>query len=145
MNFGKSTKRIDMKNKMAIETQFASPDDKFTLSIEDDGEVCYAYLFSGAEIIGVVWLYNRVKTPSSFPNRKRGLPLLNIESAVLENGFEVPKSESDFEATFKVREGVFECAIYCRKKLLAVVGEGDFPGWCMNAKEDCSLALKLSD
>ena len=43
---------------------FVSPCGLFTLTLDDDGKVAYAYLKRGGTICGDVWLYNRCPTPT---------------------------------------------------------------------------------
>ncbi len=57
----------------------------YSLVIEDDGRVCYAYLLKGQEIIGDVWLYNQDKTPAAVNwKSSEELPFLNPSEFVNE-------------------------------------------------------------
>lgn len=42
---------------------FCSTEPEYSVVIEDDDKVCYAYLYFNKEIIGDVWLYNNVESP----------------------------------------------------------------------------------
>ena len=44
--------------------QFRSPDPRYSVVIEDDGRVAYAYLLHDDEIVGDVWLYNHGPAPA---------------------------------------------------------------------------------
>jgi hypothetical protein len=115
----------------------------YSVMVEDNGEVCYAYFLSDSQTTGFVWLYNRGQAPDTISGT-RNEPVKNPRKYVLDLDFQPADSVQDFEAIWKVREGIPECALYLRQKLLAVVGNGDNPGWNINAKSDGPFALSLA-
>src|SRR3569833_3426943 len=52
-------------------------DDYYSTVIEDDGRVCYAYLYEGEDIIGDVWLYNQQQAPATSFWRAEDMLFLN--------------------------------------------------------------------
>ncbi|WP_312524538.1 hypothetical protein [Sphingobacterium multivorum] len=68
-------------------TKYISNDHpEFAVLIEDDDKVCYAYLLNEERIVGDIWLYNSVPTPSEPEWHKRdNLPFLNPAAFVKEN------------------------------------------------------------
>lgn len=116
---------------------YTHPEDKEAcVEIHDDGKVAYAYFRRADKIVGYVWLYNRVP----FYLRERGDPPLNPEAQVDPEHFHLPEKEADFSVAWIRHDNVLECGIYVRRRLLAVVGDGDRPGWCILAGKDSSLA-----
>ncbi|KKO89048.1 hypothetical protein AAW12_23070 [Sphingobacterium sp. Ag1] len=72
---------------MGILTRYVSNDrPEFAVLIEDDDKVCYAYLLIESKIVGDIWLYNSVPTPSDPEwHKKENLPFLNPVEFVKEN------------------------------------------------------------
>ena len=63
---------------------------EYSIVIDDDGRVCYAYLLSNKKIIGDVWLYNKSQAPMHTDwNNKNEMPFLNPIEFVL-SGNEIP-------------------------------------------------------
>src|SRR3569623_677993 len=65
-SYSRSTaKRTELKTDMPeILIQFVCEfDENYTVMVEDDGRVAYAYLMEYGDIIGDVWLYNVDKAP----------------------------------------------------------------------------------
>jgi hypothetical protein len=121
----------------------------WSLVIDDDGEVCYAYLCRGREIVGDVWLYNRAPTPLELPwevgDAKDGMPFLNPAPYVREPDFALPAGEDDFRVESEIDEAgsPVSVSIFVKGKLLARLGPGDLPGYSRLARTDGPLALAL--
>jgi len=114
-----------------LEVHLSYPGDlSVRVSVVDDGRVAYAYFVRDEKILGWVWLYNRGTEQGREPPF-RGAPPRNAPEFIDEGSFEPPTDENQFEACWLVREGRLEAALYIRRKLHAVVGEGDKPGWCV--------------
>lgn len=62
---------------------FCKTNQSYSLIIEDDGRVAYAYLLLNEEIIGDLWLYNQEETPSfSDWSNPDNMPFLNSQQFV---------------------------------------------------------------
>lgn len=72
---------------------------EFSVIIEDDGRVCYAYLLLRQEIIGDVWLYNQSATPIQTAWNREDMPFLNpVEYIKEELGIPPITSEKEIKA-----------------------------------------------
>ncbi|MDO6435237.1 hypothetical protein Q4E93_31765 [Flavitalea sp. BT771] len=113
---------------------------KYSVVIEDDGRVCYAYLLLERSIVSDVWLYNQDETPSRPPWASTGiLPFLNPkEFAVDDPHFGPIRNEDDIkiECTSSDLETLMEARILINGRLAAVLKPGCKPGWSVNAKKD---------
>lgn len=62
---------------------FCDTDKRYSVVVEDDGRVCYAYLLLDGEIVADVWLYNSAETPNDIDRQSKGdLPFLNPSTYV---------------------------------------------------------------
>lgn len=129
---------------MLIDFSVAHAESGDSVRVQDDGEVAYAYYLRNGEVIGHVWLYNRavspIEEPWSQPNGAQ--PFLN-PARFANRAEHLPLTSGDFDLRFMHRDGLWTAAIYLRGKILAVVGEAHFPGWCVLAREDGPLALTV--
>lgn len=121
---------------------------QYSIIIEEDGKVCYAYLLFEKNIIGDVWLYNQEPTPTDVPWRsKENMPFLNPMGFAKETN-EIPTIEDESEVRIEWKFLNGECSfgqadILVRGKLVAVLKENSKPGWSLNAKNDGPLARVL--
>ena len=118
-------------------------DSEHAVRVEDDGKVGYAYCVAKDGVDGFVWLYNVAEPPASLEEQGGKAAPLNPPTYVRDVIFHPPQSETDIGFNWVFREGVWECGIYIRSKLHAIVGKGDRPGWCVLAAEDGPLACTL--
>lgn len=56
---------------------FCDQNKVYSIIIEDDGKVAYAYLILAKEIIGDLWLYNNATAPEEINWKQQELPYLN--------------------------------------------------------------------
>src|SRR5579872_3891146 len=49
----------------------------YSIIIEDNGKVCYAYLIYKGDITGDVWLYNQIDAPTKVEWKREEMPFLN--------------------------------------------------------------------
>ncbi len=118
---------------------FDSPAGGYSVTVEADARVAYAYLLENGKIIGDVWLYNVAPTPSSTNWKDRDqMPFLN------------PAPFAGAQDAYDIRNGL-ECRwtgrkveILCGGELVAVLVPGAKPGWSKQAQEDGPLAKTLS-
>lgn len=123
---------------------FCDLNEAYSLIIEDDGRVAYAYLMKYEDIIGDVWLYNQVDAPN-YTNWEDGkMPFLNpieyIEDDMLINPIKYENEISCEWETLVNKEPISEVRIYLRGKLIAKMKPGSKPGWSTIVKKDGPLA-----
>jgi hypothetical protein len=116
--------------------------------IEDDGEVCYAYLRHNEKIVSDAWLYNVAPTPELPPwkDRSRRPPFLNPRQYVVE--FPTIRrilKDDDWRLNWRQEDSTAE--IYVDGALIALLREGAKPGWSIDAASDgpCAKVLQKSD
>ncbi len=124
--------------------QLFSPNASYSVVIEDDGKVAYAYLFYQGKIVGDVWLYNQSSTPLTTDwNRKKNMPFLNSS--------EFLKNSEEFELIATCQELKINCIffenstltaveIFIRDRLIAILKPNEKPGWYTLVKKDGPLA-----
>ncbi len=129
--------------------QFICKQDKrFSVVIDDNSIVCYAYLIKNNEIIGDVWLYNQEPSPNfnEWDFKKDG-PFLNPELYVSDEYKIMPLKEDDLVELnwgFLSTELVF-VEIYFDKRLVALITPESKPGWSIFAKKNGPLAKVLNE
>jgi len=121
---------------------------KYSVVIEDNGRVAYAYLLENDEIIGDVWIYNCDPTPNKpewdIPSK---MPFLNSKTYVAENRIPNIEKESDWHVKWHCNGQVLErVELLCLKEnlLIAVLKPNSKPGWSYFAKKDGPLAKVLN-
>lgn len=124
---------------------FSDECEQFSVIIEDDGKVCYAYLLYEGNIQGDVWLYNQAETPlvTDFSDREE-MPFLNpAEFVKVGIGTDPLSSEEQVKVEWFFNDdsgGLKEAQIFIHDKLIAGIRRGARPGWSMNVKKDGPLA-----
>ncbi len=115
---------------------------EYSAVVEDDGCVAYAYFLVDEKITGLVWLYNSANEQGRTweESREQGLPPRMPDDNVKDPTFAPIASESELEATWVTYLDRREVGIYIRGKVHAAVGEGDYPGSCLNAIADSPMA-----
>lgn len=112
---------------------------EYSVMIEDDDKVCYAYLLIDNEIVGDVWLYNTMKSPVEAEwHSPDNLPFLNPIEFIKEN-----IEPFDDETTININwnsENKVVAQIYISNRLIASLSEGDFPGSSSLVIKDGPLA-----
>ncbi|KKX47233.1 MULTISPECIES: hypothetical protein [Sphingobacterium] len=115
---------------------------EYSLLIEDDGKVCYAYLYINNKIVGDIWLYNTMKSPVKAEwHSPDNLPFLNPIEFIKEN-----IETFDDETNIKIKWGLDNkvvALIYISNRLIARLSEGDFPGSSSLVIKDGPLAIVM--
>jgi len=119
-------------------------DNYYSVVIEDDSRVCYAYLYEGEYIIGDVWLYNQQQAPATSFWRTEDMPFLNPTEYLAKDADIKPitnESEVRCEWTESKDDGLIEVGIYVHDKFIASILAGSKPGWSVLVAKDGPLAL----
>lgn len=122
---------------------FCEFDLHYSIVIEDDGRVAYAYLLEGEDIIGDVWLYNQQEPPQTSFWLPEDRPFLNPKEYLAKDAAIKPiarESEIRCEWTESKDDGLIEVGIYIRDKFIASVAMGSKPGWSVLVAKDGPLA-----
>jgi hypothetical protein len=118
-------------------------DHHYSVLIQDDGRVAYAYLYEGEDIIGDVWLYNQQAAPTISFWRTEDMPFLNPAEYLSKDAAIPPiETESDIrcEWTESLNDGLIEVGISIRGKFIASITSGSKPGWSVLVAKDGPLA-----
>ncbi|SHH75633.1 hypothetical protein SAMN04488109_5171 [Chryseolinea serpens] len=119
--------------------------ERYSVVVEDDHRVCYAYLLQDDKIVGDVWLYNSIADPVSTDWKNReDMPFLN-PIRYIKPGVKIsPVTDTcEIEMVWKMQgQDVSDVDIYVRKDLLAKL-KMSRPGWSTIVSEDGPLAKVL--
>ncbi|MCS4225784.1 hypothetical protein [Sphingobacterium sp. BIGb0165] len=129
---------------MASLAKYVSNDNpEFSVFIEDDDKVCYAYLWKeGEKIIADVWLYNSAPTPVEPEwDSQENLPFLNPIAFVGEN-LEPFNASTIVEVNWEFGDETV-AKIFVSSRLIAKLTEGSCPGWSSLVRKDGPLAQKM--
>lgn len=120
-------------------------DNRFSIIIENDGRVAYAYLLDQDSIIGDVWLYNQINTPNIVDWK-------DIEKAPFLNSLKYTKNDKslisnrfiDSAKTFwNIHKTNVQVLIQFENGLKVILENGAKPGWSNNVFKDGPLAKLL--
>jgi hypothetical protein len=119
-------------------------DDNYSVLIEDDGRVAYAYLLEYGDVIGDVWLYNQEAAPTDSNWANQSSPYLN-PAEYLDKGAAIAPIKNEKEVrcewTESLNDGSIEVGIWLRDKFIAQVSAGSKPGWSVLVIKNGPLAL----
>ena len=118
-------------------------DSYYSVIIEDNGRVAYAYLMEGEDCIGDVWLYNQQEAPKDSDWDKQELPYLNPAEYLNKDTRISPikdKGEIYLEWAESLSDGTIEVSIYLKEKFIAQIITGSKPGWSTLVIKDGPLA-----
>ena len=133
---------------MIFFNQYFNPkNNSYSIIIEDDGRVAYAYLLEKESIIGDVWLYNRATTPEETDwQNKADLPFLNPREYIrFSSKIEHLSEFSDVKIQwFDLGDNVeISAKIFINEKMIAILKGGHKPGWSSMVKKDGPLAKMI--
>ncbi len=139
----------------ALFWQQSSPDGRWTVVVEEDKRVCYAYLYDrhtvdGANpISGEVWLYNLRPAPSvaewTLTDAQDRMPFLNAAEFVAEQ--EASSSVRPEQLDVKWSSdgpGLITADIYVEGALYGRLKPGSKPGWSTMALRRSPIAMPLT-
>jgi len=117
----------------------------YSLIIEDNSRVAYAYLLSERSIISDVWLYNQGETPNKINwNDRNDMPFLNPREYILDNIIPI-KYDSDIDLSWIYQDNLIEVKIYIRRELIAILRPKLFPSFSLLVCKDGPLAKKWNN
>ena len=123
-----------------------SPVSEYSIVIEDDGKVAYAYLLKNKAIISDLWLYNQAETPGDPEWKGRGTPpFLNPAKFVLFELMATPlMNDSKMDVRWELNNSgeVTGVTILLNGSPYGVLRPGAKPAWNIAAK-DGPLAKNL--
>lgn len=122
---------------------FCDGDLKYSVVIEDNGRVAYAYLLYEKEIIADVWLYNSQAAPEQAPwLTEKDMPYENPKEFVKVDATINPiKIDDDVEMECSFENSKLHSVyILIRKEKIAMMKPGSKPGWSTLASIDGPLA-----
>lgn len=123
---------------------FCEANNDYSVIIEDNGRVAYAYLLQGDNITGEVWLYNQQATSEEPEWDKEKMPFLNPPVFIKENIPPVLNSEEiKVDWTLSEEMTFDKVLIFIRHKLVAMLTIGSTPGWSLLVSKDGPLAKKM--
>jgi hypothetical protein len=120
-------------------------DSFYSIVVEDDGRVAYAYLVENEEdITGHVWLYNQLATPTNTVWIESEMPFLNPIEYIGSNQNTKPLTESsEIVVRWELSQNnIIIANLYIRDTLIAKLSPQDFPGWSTMVIKDGPLAKK---
>lgn len=116
----------------------------YSVVVEDDGRVAYAYLCNERKIVADVWLYNRDKSPDEPEWSDRSLaPFANPSAYALE--FDLSPISDKRDVAVAWQNDPISATISIHGKNWAVLREGFKPGYCRLAKKAGPLARPMSE
>ena len=124
---------------------FCPKDGKYSLIIDDNSSVCYAYLLIEREVIGDVWLYNNSETADDVDwSNLELLPFLNPAKFIDSEFTLLPFSEeTPIQIEWQYENDLIRVKISVEDSLIAILEPNKKPGWSKGAIKDGPLALKL--
>jgi len=130
--------------------EFDPVGEDYSVIVEDDGAVCYAYLWHKEKIVADVWLYNRTNTPIDapwkLPNARELLPFKNAKKFVSDDYFKPPESNNEIRAQARLSGQHLLCVdIFFHEKHVATLVPGCKPSFALMAKCNGPLAKLLSE
>jgi len=114
----------------------------FSVVIEDDDRVAYAYLLHAGSIVSDVWLYNCIQTPEQpeWSDSSRA-PFANPRGYAKRSMSKRIASADDVRVSWIVEgANLVRVELYRGVELCAVVAPGMKPGYSRNAAKDGPLA-----
>ena|ERR1700744_2398522 len=118
-------------------------DANYSLLIEDDGRVAYAYLIEYGDITGDVWLYNHQEAMIHVDWNNQQMPWLNPPE-YLKNDISIAPINNESEVRCEWNEspndGLIEVSISIRGKFIAQLLSGARPGWSTLVVKDGPFA-----
>ena len=121
---------------------FSEYDEEYSIIIDDDGRVAYAYLYKRNDIIGDVWLYNQATTPTFTQWNKEDMPFLNPKEYIKDEIDPILNSNEVKLEWVTSNYSIDSVLIFVRNNLVAKIAPGFTPGWSTCVSKDGPLAKR---
>jgi hypothetical protein len=125
-------------------TQIHCPlNSNYSVVVEDNGKVAYAYLYVDENIIGDVWLYNQQQAPLEERWQPEDMPFLNPVGYLKENVCIKPiKSDHDINCHWGLdpNNELLHVMLFLKEELVAKLEPNSKPGWSTLVKKNGPLA-----
>jgi hypothetical protein len=116
----------------------------YSVVVDQDEKVAYAYLRHNGRIIGDVWLFNVQPTPAEPEWRdRRNAPFLNPADFVVASQWKPHVSSLEVTPTLGGDRELANVQVKVEGRVLAVLKPGAKPGWSANAIKPGPLAKPL--
>lgn len=134
-----------MRKENYFEQFFPVDSNGFSIIIEDDGLVAYAYLLKDEEIVSTLWLYNVGKTLyNNWENLdKHDLPFQNLDYFISKQ-IESIKSKNDINIKWVIEKNYTRSYIFIFNELIGFLDSTTPIGYSLLVTEDGPLANKYS-
>lgn len=136
-------------NNVEILVEYPSPYGDYSLVIDEEKEVCYAYLKENGRVVAHVWIYNRGDSPEEFTWKSKGQapPFKNSKEYVAKINFLLPQSEDAFavEWTGKTSKGSVIARVFINEIYVADFISGNKVGRSLLSGKANVFALPLTD
>lgn len=122
---------------------FCEQNERYSIIIEDDGKVAYAYLLDGGAIVADVWIYNQAPSPLITKWNRADMPFLNPRDYVQ---YEIEPITKENEVKLKwtiSANSIDSVLIYIRGSIVSKLTIGATPGWSKCVSKDGPLAKML--
>jgi len=117
----------------------------YSVIVEDDGKVAYAYLREGDKIVADVWLYNRnpaLESPEWKDQNKA--PFANPASEAYDNDQPPLTTTDELSCRWNEEDGP-SVIVIIRGQPWALLCPGAKPGWCRLARQAGPLARPIAE
>ncbi|NJL75158.1 MAG: hypothetical protein HC892_09105 [Saprospiraceae bacterium] len=123
---------------------FCEDDNSYSVIVEDDIEVAYAYLMRDNQIISDVWLYNNNGTPDKVDWSDVSLmPFKNPKNYINESMMMEKIDSYDFVVEWTQNGDAITAKVYIRGLALAYLNNCSKIGWSYAVSKNGPLAKKL--
>jgi hypothetical protein len=132
---------------MASLLRFDNPTKEFSVVIEDNDKVAYAYLLKNEQVVGDVWLYNCGPAPDEPEWRDRSkMPFANPRGFASSSTARRINEPDTVRVTWVEGNGELDrVELSIEDQSVAILAPGAKPGWCRNAMKDGPLAKTLAE
>lgn len=114
----------------------------YAVVVEEENDTVYAYMICDEEIVGDVWLCNRLITPVMDEwKTSTCMPFRNTASYCKEAMIDIDISE--IYTRWYIENDIVTADILHRDMVVGILKEGANPGYCINAKKSGPLALVM--
>lgn len=124
---------------------FYNKDENYSVIVEANSKVCYAYLLSNDEIIGDVWLGNQIPISNEIDfSDPSQMPFPNPEEYLL-NPKELIEDFEPILIDWEIFSSTKKVIVYFHNDTKVMLKEGAKPGWSNKVKKSGPLAKVIKN